>query len=681
MRCQNSQSRTPTKAVSISGQSQADAKYEKEFRQYHSKFACGYILSLIDDAHHQLHLLYGSADYTRDRQYIIKRLENEGFAFITHALPCLMDGLLGHLEHDNASFPQFKLQRGTNHPRFFRRLFDIVMNEMNYSAEVQAIAMDTIYNVSVCFKKLRGRPNADSHQQQYDDFVRVDSELARIDTDFLFSPEIEPIMESVTTQWYNFAHDLTVDDASCVPRPGPGATVGNLPKHARYAPSVLYKQVHDVFPYEEWFYSHPWDVVDQSRTYLSLLKNSVPEPYSEYLLVPKTLLKWRGICKEANEVQFIQQALRRQLYRHIEIKIPTGVPIRNQEVHKVLALQASIDRENATIDESEASDRIARCFIWHMTELTPDYRAALMAVSTKFVKPPKWASQKELLRTHKFAPMGSAVCFPIMSLVHFFLVKAIVLTKCLDISYKERSRLCKQISVYGDDIVLPSSIVPLVYLWLPKFGMKINQTKSFAKSYFRESCGCHAYKGADITPVYHKYTNFSSTEVGEAATLASLLATEELLYKKGKLHAALFLRNHIEAKWRNLPYVSNMTSLVGYRRPPFSADLTDFSTMSAKATSRKWDRWLQSFKYRLNVWTNAQVSGIIPTDSQAYLRHFCLWPRKSIKFSWTPKGLTPFRLDEWVRRVDDESLQLHVKRVPMLSSALYGHVLKNDLAA
>jgi hypothetical protein len=182
-------------------------------------------------------------------------------------------------------------------------------------------------------------------------------------------------------------------------------------------------------------------------------------------------------------------------------------------VHQVLALLASIDREDATIDESEASDRIARCLIWYMTQNTPEYRAALMAVSTKFVKPPSWASQKDLLRTHKFAPMGSAVCFPMMSLVHYFLVKAIILVKGEDSSYENKVRLCARVSVYGDDIVLPSSVVPLVYKWLPMFGMKINQTKSFAKSYFRESCGCHAYKGVDVTPVYHKYNNFYSTDV------------------------------------------------------------------------------------------------------------------------------------------------------------------------
>lgn len=678
MRNQNSQSSTPSKAVFIrSRKEREEAKYQKEFRQYHVNFARGYILSLIDDTHNTLRKLYGMADYTRDRQYISRRLENEDFTFVTHVLPGLMTGILNLLEHGDTSFPHFKIQYGTNYPSFLKRMFDIVTDDANYKAEDQAAALELIYNISVAFKKLRGRPNMDTHQKQYDEFVTTDKLLGEINFD---SPELEPIMASLATQWYEFAHDLTIDDAECVPRPGPGAVVGNVPKHARYAPSVLFSQLESVFPLHEWFYSHIWDTCEESRNYIRLVNEAVPNPHSEWLLVPKTFLKWRGICKEANEVQFIQQAIRRQLYARIEKKLSKGIPIRDQEVHRILALNASIDRENATIDESEASDRIARLLISGMTSLTPEYRNALMACSTRFIKPPCWAKTSDLLSTHKFAPMGSAVCFPIMSLVHYFLVKAIILIYSKDRSIKVLQDLCSRVSVYGDDIVLPSSTVPLVYEWLPKFGIKINTNKSYAKSFFRESCGMHAYKGCDITPVYIKYTNFSSIDVSEAKQLASLIAAEELLAFKGKEKTAAFLREHIEAKWPNMPYVSNVTPLVGYRRPPFSSDLTDFSLLSKKTTSRKWDRWHQSFKYRLRIWDAPSESGIIPTEHEAYLRYKCLGPRRDVNISWTARGLkTSFRLDEFVRRMDDKAMTLNMKWSPMFSSALVGHNLKVDL--
>lgn len=687
-RSQKSQSsKKPTKAVQLALRKQLrEAKLKKEFRQYHQRFASGYFDSIIVDTHNLLHLLYGSADFTRDRECFNKRLKNEGLAFVTDALPELMTGLLDLLEHGDASFPSFKLQKGTNYPRFFRRLFEIVTNEKDYNAQHQAAAMDAIYNVSTSFKKLRGIPDTVRHQQQYDDFVKVDEELGTIDTDYLYQPDLEPIMRSIASQWCDFASGLDPDGDDCIPRPGPGATVGNVPKHARYAPSVLYKSLAKIFPYESWFQPTPWDTqeVIKSREYEQLYTQAVDEPHSEYLLVPKTFIKWRGICKEANEVQFFQQALRRQLYAQIERYFSWGIPIRDQQVHRDLALMASIDREDATIDESEASDRIARCLVWHMTASTPKYRDALMAVSTKKIKPPLWASNRELLSANKFAPMGSAVCFPVMSLVHYFLIRAIILTYRTDIQIKDRKGLCERVSVYGDDIVLPSSCVDLVYKWLPRFGMKINQSKSFSKSFFRESCGCHAYKGVDITPVYIKYTNFSSTDASDGKKLASLLAAESLHHKRGRFETAKFLRDYIEAKWQlKLPYVSDVTPLVGFLRPPFSSDLTDFSDLPKSQTSRKWDRWHQSFKYRLMCWKVSTDKGVIPSETEAYLRYLCLGSKADTSYSWTPKGeiITPFRLDEWIRRVDDKASGLSVSRVSMLSSALYGHSLKKDLEA
>lgn len=652
---------------------------QKEFHQYHADFASGYLLSLLDDAHNRLYMLYSFTDFTRDRDSLSRRIINEGLTFVVRVLPELISGLLDLLEYGEARFPQFKLQRGRNYPQFCRRMFSIVLNECNsYNTEDQAAAFDFLYNLSTAFKKLRGSPDENSHQQHYDDFVRVDAEIGAINFD---APELQSILDSISTQWSSFAGELNLDDPACVPRPGPGATVGQTPKHARYAPSVLFKQLDSVFPYEEWFYPHPWDVVEQSRKFLQLKSTAVAQPHSEYLIVPKTFFKWRGICKEANEVQFIQQALRRMLYAAIEEYIPHGIPIRDQSVHRTLALDASVSRNKATIDESEASDRIARYLVTRMTSTTPELQAALLACSTRLVKPPKWASQTNMLETHKFAPMGSAVCFPIMSLLHYFLVRAIILIYWPDRSMKTLQDLCSQVSVYGDDIVLPSAVVPLVYEWLPKFGMKINRTKSYVHSHFRESCGMHAYKGVNVTPVYIKYTNFSSTDASPTKRLASLFVNESQLSQKGFVNTAAFLKGYIRKHWGSFPTVAEGIPVVGYIRPPFSKELTDFSVLPKRQTSRKWDRELQTFKYRLVCYRVDTIKGVIPSEVEGYMRHICLSPKKDSSYflkAWDGMISSPFRLDEWVRRVDDEALPLNMGRVLVRSSALVGHNLSRE---
>lgn len=671
MRNRKSQYNTLSKDLSSAKFLQEMGKQKKKHLESLRIFFEGYLYSILDDAHSSLGLLYGSADYTRDRRTIKRRLNNEGFAFVADVLPSLMDGLLNHLEGGESTFSsKFKCRGGR--PTFLRRLTEIATNGHNYKPEMQAKAMEYVYNISVCGKKYRATPDEQPVLKQWTDFLETDRSLMDID---ISSSELSPVMDSVATQWYNFAHDLSIDDADCIPRPGPGATVGNIQKSRRYAPHVMYEQVDKVFPYESWFFSHPYDLVDQTRNYLNLYKEKVEEPHSEYLLVPKTYRKWRGICKEANEVQFIQQALRRLLTRAIKRRLANHLPLDDQGVHAKLALEASIDRSNATIDESEASDRIARKIVAKMTELTPELRDALMAVSTKWVLAPTGLRPRIKVRTEKFAPMGSAVCFPIMSILHLFLIRAIILIYGKDWSFTDKKRFCSKISVYGDDIVLPSACVPLVYEWLPRFGMKINQTKSFVKSFFRESCGCHAYKGVDITPVYIKYTTFSTSESCDNKKLLSLLSVESQLHDRGFEATARFVRQHIEATWGQLPYVSNVLPVVGYRRRPFDPSLTDFSLKKSRI---KWNRKIQSHTFRLEVFQTEHESGSIPRECEALLRSYCLKPRRDVNLELGKGLFSSFHdMGEWIKRLDDKTIRLKKVVVPLPTSALFGHSLGN----
>lgn len=665
----------PAKDLIIATRLREMGKQKKQRLQHLLSFFEGYIHNLLYDAHNSLCLLYSCADFTRDRKYVSFRLKNEGFAFVADVLPALMSGVLSQLEGRESTFNGFfKIEKATGRPAFLRRLTEIATNENNYSTTEQARALEIVYNISVCGKKYRGEPDVQSHQQQWDEFCEVDKLLGKIDFD---SPELEPILASISTQWNNFAHGMSLDDPICVPRPGPGATVNSLPKHMRFAPHVMYKQLHDVFPYEDWFYPHMYDVVSESQNYKRLLNNAVDTQYSEYLLVPKTYRKWRGICKEANEAQYLQQGLRRLLGRWIDRFLGKHLPLTDQGVHGKRALASSINRRDATIDESEASDRIARALVSHMTKGTPEIHHALLAVSSSEVRRVnKSTGSIDTLQTAKFAPMGSAVCFPIMSIVHLFIIRAVILIYMTDITYQERKTLCDRVSVYGDDVILPHECVDLVYMWLPKFGMKINQTKSFVKSHFRESCGCHAYKGCDITPVYIKYTTFSSKDVDDNKKLLSLLANERDLYLKGFRETARFIRDSVVAKWRQLPYVTYDSPVVGFKRPPFHPDLTDFS-LKPKRYGMKWNRFLQTYSFRLPTFVTESEKGIIPSDTQGLLRQYCLKPKRDVNYVWAPNGIkTPFRMDEWIRRLDDKTIRLKQVVVPLMQSAFHGHTFE-----
>lgn len=212
-----------------------------------------------------------------------------------------------------------------------------------------------------------------------------------------------------------------------------------------------------------------------------------------------------------------------------------------------------------------------------------------MALSTRVILPPR-GLKSEPLHTVKYAPMGSALCFPIMSLVHYFLCTAIIRRKGSASGLR-----FKDVYVYGDDIICHSVDAEILYEWLPKFGMKLNSTKSYYRSYFRESCGIHAYKGKEITPVYFR----SIPIVGRLDTQVSACSTEEQLYNKGYYRTSSTMRSTL-GRSKIGQRVPKSSGLLGIRRGPYDVitpDICDIKTSSKRRYN--WD--LQCYEYRVRT--------------------------------------------------------------------------------
>jgi hypothetical protein len=102
---------------------------------------------------------------------------------------------------------------------------------------------------------------------------------------------------------------------------------------------------------------------------------------------------------------------------------------------------------------------------------------------------------------------------------------------------------------------------------LPLFGMKFNTEKSYTHSWFRESCGLHAYKGVEITPEYFKYLpNYHSPR----DVVLSLLSTEARLFRKGYNRTAALVRSELQKVkcigGYEFPYVRPKSPILGWIR-------------------------------------------------------------------------------------------------------------------
>lgn len=570
--------------------------------------------------------MYGSTDHRRDLETLSSRLKSEGVSFATITLPSLVKNLLVLLEHGSTTFPCFKIKKGSNYPNFLSGLFDVAING---DGEAKTVAFDTIYMVSSAFKKLKGPYKKTVLRKNFSEFLSVDAALGEIDW---FSEPLFPILETARTLCSNFIKNIDVNDGSIRPRPGPGATNTPVEKTLRYEPHVMYDQINNVLPYQEWYYPTPWHACYKSRRFLALYNKRVPHFTSRFKFVPKTVGKPRGICIEQNEVQVLQQAYRLLLSKSIKAhpKLAKQLPLDDQRINAKLALESSETLECGTIDMSEASDRIARELVSWLFQNNQELHDVLMALSSRFVTGPKELKlETHTYRVNKYAPMGSGLCFPVMSLVHLFLVQAIVLNS----SIQNRHTFIDKIYVYGDDIVLPSPCVQAVYDYLPLFGMKLNKDKSFYKSAFRESCGIHALNGRVVTPVFIKHVPSHHFE----GSLPSLLQNEADLFERGFTLTAQYLRKVVvklaqvnAVKLRYDFYVSKESNLLGFARSKLSyGDSVQYKSHF----KRSWDMDTQQHYYRLPYIGKAIQRNFIRDMENAYLRWLWMYTEDSCKVS------------------------------------------------
>jgi len=95
--------------------------------------------------------------------------------------------------------------------------------------------------------------------------------------------------------------------------------------------------------------------------------------------------------------------------------------------------------------------------------------------------------------------MGNGFTFQLESLIFY----AVAVCCCEKLGLPSHD-IRVHVNAYGDDVILPSACFDLFSEMVTFYGFRINYSKSFSNSPFRESCGAHYFSGIDIKPVYLK---------------------------------------------------------------------------------------------------------------------------------------------------------------------------------
>lgn len=197
--------------------------------------------------------------------------------------------------------------------------------------------------------------------------------------------------------------------------------------------------------------------------------------------VPKATDIDRVACKEPEINMFLQRSVGEHIRRRLRRK---GIDLNDQTVNQRLA-ESALDLGLATIDLSSASDSISRQLV---IELLPfDWWNLLDDLRVHYALVDGVPHELEM-----FSSMGNGFTFELESLIFWAL--------CRSVMYF--SGVKGRLSVYGDDIILPSRVAPRlarIFSWL---GFKVNPKKSNWTGVFRESCGKHYHRGMDVTPFY-----------------------------------------------------------------------------------------------------------------------------------------------------------------------------------
>lgn len=217
---------------------------------------------------------------------------------------------------------------------------------------------------------------------------------------------------------------------------------------------------------------------------------------SKQVFVPKTAKTLRGICEESVSRQFFQQGVMRYWYDYIyhDRFLREHFPIHDQTVNQNLAQLGSWSGSLATLDLSKASDTVSWKLVkqlFHGTVLYP-WMIATRAQSCKY-------QDGRILPLNKYAPMGSALCFPTEGTVFGAAIQYVI--EDFERRFPVHS-MCENWSVYGDDMVVPTEIADAVVLLLTRLGFIVNRDKSYSVGPFRESCGKDFLFGVDVTPFY-----------------------------------------------------------------------------------------------------------------------------------------------------------------------------------
>lgn len=514
----------------------------------------------------------------KDIESFRTRAQNEGLHFLTVVLPSIGKALdsffaTGDFVSPSGFDSHHRVISDASLAGCSKMTIPIFLgNAVECALAGDSSAVDCVRQLTYVFYKLEVEYDSALVEDFLSSFIRTDESLLSI-----FSEPDEDRDEHVGIMARIVKRVLcNTDPRNIRPCHGSGATACRTENKDKWHTIRFDTELDAVYPYADYFFFSPTHLSDE----LDRLENSAYlTPKARVVLVPKDSRGPRIISCEPAEYMYIQQGIMRSMYQTLETHSMTRGQINflDQTINRNLARQGSIDGILATLDMSEASDRVSLELVRRV--FPPNWFECLGACRSKFTVLPDGRE----LKLNKFAPMGSSCCFPVEALVFWASCQATF----------RRIGIKSKAYVYGDDIIIPAAYAAEIVRDLESIGLVINVTKSFTRGPFRESCGGDYHKGDDVTPIRVRHgLGTSRTSIATDADLANLLIAK-FGYKD------------------SIPLIDLIEKENGYVYPRTELCIPCTIRYSPRASNdaffrRRWNLHLQRFEHRvLGLFTEA----------------------------------------------------------------------------
>ena len=346
------------------------------------------------------------------------------------------------------------------------------------------------------------------------------------------------------------------------PAHGPGATADRLVGNQKFRQSEWTERMEDLFPYGEYAlpnWRHAYALEDVNW------RSPSDERPVKVVFVPKTASTPRVIAIEPTCMQYMQQAVSRELVSLLEAdpRANCFVGFREQWPNQAMAQIGSEDGSLATLDLSEASDRVPNWLVEELLENWPHVNEAFQVVRSQRADVPTVG----VIPLQKYASMGSALTFPVEAMVFSTIVLAgLVGRNSSAPNWKSIKEFRKKVRVYGDDIIVPTDYAVTAMRSLEFFGFKVNSAKSFWTGGFRESCGKEYWRGQDVSIV--KFRQVLPRSLRDVTEIMSTVDTRNQLFQAGHVGLVRMLDGVLEKVLKGFyPYVTETSPVLGRLSP------------------------------------------------------------------------------------------------------------------